>query len=287
MHTKLISMLAAVLAAGALTACGSSQHSSSTTATPKTTSTPSTTSTPTSTPTTTVAPAHGKTTTARLGGVDGKQAAILITKEFGKVPKNRLGAHLTGLQGLTLPQKISTLASGVNYLWTVEFRNAGAQLTPASLAQVQDAPVSCGNQQYNSTSAPEYCPSTGTIVLPMGTIQSTVAPLGDAALLLLISDLYGYHVENALGAFNHGYTPAQLEKMDSCFSGVYFLYAESENQLQPTDEESVNKLLALEAPTAGSATQPGAVTAKDLANAFNQGILSGFKFQNCIPTGAT
>ena len=147
---------------------------------------------------------------------------------------------------------------------------------------IADSPTTCGSNQITASSAPEYCTSNATIDLPLGTITSNIAPLGDAALLLLVSDLYGYHVENAIGAFSKNYSSAQLEKMDSCFSGVYFYYAESEGYLQPTDEQGVDNLLAAEAPAAGSASA-GSVTAAQLATAFNTGILSNLNPKVCLP----
>jgi predicted metalloprotease len=290
MPTKLISTVAALLAAGVLTACGSS--ASSTTSTSRTSASAAATSTTSvAASTTTVAdkalkpPAtvHGRTVTDHVTGVSGKKATVGTIKRFRHVRRKSQRAHINGLSGLSLTQKLGVLLNSVASLWQAEFQHSGSQLPPASAVLVSDAPTTCGSTQITSGSAPEYCPANATIDLPLGTITSNIEPLGDAALLLLLSDLYGYHVENAIGAFTHGYSGAQLEKMDSCFSGVYFYYAESEGYLQPTDEQGVNNLLALEAPAAGTSASAGSVTASQLATAFNQGILSNLNPKVCVP----
>ncbi|MGI9184752.1 MAG: neutral zinc metallopeptidase [Solirubrobacteraceae bacterium] len=290
MATKLISLLAAVLAAGALAACGSSSSSSSSS------SAGSSSSGPSSSATTTTAraspaklrsvPVHGPTVTRHLGGTSGQRVTIASVKHFGTSIHKGQHAHINGFAGLSLTQKLSASLGSVSSLWQIVFSHSHAQLPAASAVLVADTPTTCGSTQVTSASAPEYCPSTDTIMFPLGTVTANVAPLGDSALLLLVADLYGYHVENALGAFSKKYTGAQLEKMDSCFSGFYFSYAQAKGYLQPSDEQGINKLLALEAPAAGTSTSPGTVTAGDLAAAFNKGLLSNFKPSVCLPSSA-
>jgi predicted metalloprotease len=277
MPSRLISIGAVMLSAGAIAACGSSSSSTSTATKSSTTATSSASTLKT-------VPVHGKTVTNRIVGVTGRQVNVTGVKHFKAIPRHNQHAHINGLNGLSVPQKLGALLNSVASLWQLEFKRANAQLPAASAYIVADTPVTCGSTQVTANSAPEYCPSSQTILFPLGTVTANIAPLGDAALLLLISDLYGYHVENAIGAFNHGYSGAQLEEMDSCFSGIYFYYAESNGYLQPTDEEGVNKLLALEAPAAGTGTSAGSVTAQDLAAAFNKGILSNLKPGVCIPS---
>lgn len=282
MATKLMSTAAALLATALLTACGSSTTSSSQSRSTGSDTT-SRTSTATATSTTVAATVHGRTVVLHVGGVKGAQADVAVVKSFTHVHRGGAHAHINGLQGLSLTQKLATLLNGVAALWQAEFQHAGSQLPQANAVLVAGTPFTCGSTQITSSSPPEYCPANQTIALPQGFIESNVAPLGDSALLLLVSDLYGYHVENALGAFTHGYTGAQLEEMDSCFSGVYFYYAEGQGLLQPTDEEGVNKLLAVSAPAAGTTAGANAVTAAELATAFNKGILSNLNPAVCVP----
>jgi predicted metalloprotease len=293
MPTKLISTGAALLAAGAIAACGSSSSSSSTTTTAvaattssaaATTTTAATTATATTSSAATKAAAtvHGATVTDHLSGTTGTRPTTAVIHQFSGFHRHNQHAHINGLSGLSLTQKMNILLSSVAGMWKDYFSQSGSQLPAASAVLIADSPGSCGSAQITSSSAPEYCTSTATIELPLGTITSNIAPLGDSALLLLMSDLYGYHVENAVGAFQKGYSNAQLEKMDSCFSGVYFYYAESQGYLQATDETGVNNLLVAEAP-AGASTSAGSVSAAQLATAFNQGILSNLNPKVCLP----
>ncbi len=72
------------------------------------------------------------------------------------------------------------------------------------------------------------------------------------------------------------YGATRIPQIYSCFAGVYFQQAEGEGFLQPTDETGVNKILAAIAP-AGSK-----VTAAQLTEAFNRGILSNFHPAVCL-----
>jgi hypothetical protein len=294
MPTKLISIGAALLAAGAIAACGSSSSSSSSSTTSSAASTTSTaittsaaaasTSTTSSTTAAIKPPAkvHGATVTDHLGGVAGTHATVAVLAHFTGVHRRNQRAHINGLSGLSLTPKLGILLNSVAGMWKNYFAHSGSQLPAASAVLITGAPTTCGSSQITSGSAPEYCTSNATIELPLGTITANIAPLGDSALLLLMSDLYGYHIENAIGAFSKGYSNAQLEKMDSCFSGVYFYYAESQGYLQPTDEQGVDNLLVAEAP-AGASTSAGSVTAAQLATAFNTGILSNLNPKVCLP----
>jgi predicted metalloprotease len=290
MPTKLISTGAALLAAGAIAACGSSSSSSSTATTAAATSSAAATSTATSTTAATTSSAaikpaaivHGTTVTDHLGGTTGKPATTAVIRHFSGFHRHNERAHINGLSGLSVTQKLGILLNSVAGMWKNYFSQSGSQLPAASAVLIADSPGSCGSSQITSSSAPEYCTGTATIELPLGTITSNIAPLGDSALLLLMSDLYGYHVENAIGAFQKNYSKAVLEKMDSCFSGVYFYYAESQGYLQATDETGVNNLLVAEAP-AGSSTSAGSVSAAQLATAFNLGILSNLNPKVCLP----
>ncbi len=294
MPRRLTAAAAAVVAACALAACGSSSSGSSSTSTATssaTTATAAATTTATNATGATTAAAglkppakvHGTTVTRHVAGVGGKRATVAIVTRYPGLHRQSQKAHINGLSGLSVTQKVSVLLNSVAGLWKAYFQHSGSQLPAASAVLIADQPAACGSDQITSGSAPEYCSSSDTIELPLGTIESNIAPLGDAALLLLMSDLYGYHVENAIGAFSKGFSNAQLEEMDSCFSGVYFYYAESEGYLQPADEQGVNNLLAAEAPSS-SGSAAGAVTASELAQWFNKGILSNLNAKVCLPS---
>lgn len=280
MPSKLITSAAAMLAAGAIAACGSSSSSSSS-ASSSSTSTSTSSATSSAAPKLKSVPVQGHTVTTRFPGITGSKLNVADVKRFRAPARHGLHAHVNGFAGLSLTQKLSaSLHSAVSF-WQAVFSKQGGQLPAGNAVLVAGTPAACGSSQVTASSQPSYCPPSDTLFFTLGTITANIAPLGDSALLLLTSDLYGYHIENALGALSKGYSGAQLELMDSCFSGVYF--AEIQGALAPSDEAGVNAFMAQLAPASGS-TAPGSVTASDLATAFNKGLESHFKFQTCVPS---
>jgi hypothetical protein len=258
----MIALLAALVLAG----CGSSS---------------STTSTTTSSSTTSAAHAARRLP----GATSGARPTLATLHRLPRARPHVVRARFAGISGLALPAKLTTLADNVASFWALEFQGAQVQLTPASLNLVADTPVTCGSRRLSTTDAPLYCVPDQSLDLTLGFIQSNVEPIGDAALALLVSDIYGYHVENVLGAFNPsaGLGAAQLAQMDSCFSGAYFYYLQAKRVLGPGDEAAVNKLLAKLAPVAGSPGASAGASLDQLTTAFNQGIESQGNAGVCLP----
>ncbi len=268
-RTFITTLPAALLAAAALGGCGSSSSSSSTTS--------STTTTARTTPASGAHKLAGSATGAKAG-----------LSSLDRLPRGRrqvVQAHFTGLSGLALPDKLSTLAGNVASFWAMEFRGSQLQLPPATLNVIDATPVACGATQLTTTDPPLYCVPTQSLDLTVGYIQNNVAPIGDAALALLVSDIYGYHVENVLGAFSQSarLSPVQLAEMDSCFSGTYFYYLQAVHALGPGDEAAVNKLLTQIAPVSSSQGSAASVTSDQLTTAFNVGIESQGNASVCLP----
>jgi hypothetical protein len=258
MPTKLITCATTLLVAGSIAACGSS--------------TSSTSQTTTSTTTTTAAPAQSGTTHKRkLSGTTGRKLTVAAIAHFALPKRRSQHAHLSGLpSNLTFEQKLNVFLNNIVPFWQQVFTTAGGKLPPATAVLIQDQSASCGSTQLTSSSAPAYCPMSDTLFFPSGSISANLVPLGDAALLLMTSDLYSYHVENALGAFSKSYSAVQLKEMDSCLSGVFF--SRVAGALGAQDESSVNAYLAQQAQTVGTSAGTGGVSADDLSTAFNKGF---------------
>jgi hypothetical protein len=256
---------AAFLVAGLIAGCGSSSSSTSST----------------STPTTRGATTAAATTTAATTTAGTAPSTATLATLHRITAHRRLQPRFKGLQGLDLSQKIQALAANAGAFWTSEFAASQAQLPPATVNVVAQTPLSCGAGQITTTDPPEYCSSDGSIDFPLAFMQSSVAPIGDAAVALVVSDLYGYHIENALGALGAGYSPATLQKLDSCLSGVYFYSIQG--NLTTGDQAAVNTILAEKATPPGGAAGGAAVSATDLTSAFNKGILSQGRAQVCLP----
>jgi hypothetical protein len=192
-------------------------------------------------------------------------------------------AHLNGYAGESLPQKLAAMAGDVAGVWSQ------SGLPPATVNVIDQTPVVCqspqGAIQVSTTDPPRYCPTDASIDLPVDTISSRIAPIGDAAILLVVADLYGYHILNAVGELSpsSGLTAAQLVERDSCLGGFYFkiLSNEPHQQLTAPDTDAVNQqILAIAAP--GTAAAANGVTAQDLTDAFNKGVFPRTRAQDCV-----
>lgn len=270
MQQKVIASLTLSAVAAVVAGCGSSTASTSrTTATPGAVSTSAT--------------SHRRTIVTKLPGTAGEKGSLATIARLPRLHRSAIQPRLMGFAGATLPDKLQSYATDVAALWNLEFQKFGpTQLPSATLNLIGQTPVACGAAQVGTSDPPEYCAGDGAIDLPLGTLATQIAPLGDAALLLVVSDLYGYHVENALGLLS-SLDGADLETMDSCLSGVYFLYAEANQHLQASDEASINKLMALQAGPASIGSSPGGVTAAELTAAFNKGLFGHFDYRVCLP----
>jgi predicted metalloprotease len=216
--------------------------------------------------------------------VTGTRKPTLAALAHVKAPK-RPQAHWAGLDGLSLTQKMATITTSVASFWSPLFQGNQLPLPAATVTIVDQTPGTCGSNQITTNDVPQYCIGTGTVFLPLGYFQTNIAPIGDAAVGLDISDLYGYHIENALGAFkNSSLTQIDLRTIDSCFSGLYF--GAIQQNLTPADAASVNKFIAATAPPASQAAARQ-VTADQLTAAFNKGILANANVAACLPASAS
>ena len=151
-----------------------------------------------------------------------------------RAQKPTVRAHVNGLTG-SIEQKLSIAANNVAGNWAQVFGKAGLSLPQASFALVAGQAQSCGSTQITANSATDYCPATSTVELPLGFFTDRVAPLGDGALIIMVADVYGYHVERALGLLGGGGSLAKLQRIDSCLSGIYALtvYAPCSRRTRP------------------------------------------------------
>jgi hypothetical protein len=231
----------------------------------------------------------GSSSSSSSTGAPATTLSLTAVKLFPRGRHEVVASRLAGLTGLSLPAKLQSLASTLGQFWTLEFRGAQVQLTEPTVNIIQDTASSCDATSVTTTDPPVYCAAAQTVELPVQYLQTNVAPDGDAALALVVSDVYGYHIENVLGALSDpDLTPTQLAVMDSCFSGTYFYYLEAENLLQPGDENAVNQVLAsIPRVSGGPQIPPNAATADQLTAAFNQGILSQGNAAVCLPGSST
>jgi hypothetical protein len=229
-------------------------------------------------------PAQSANVSRPLNGFRGATPGTPAAARRLRIPPPGVRARFSGLENLTVAEKLDKISTHTAGLWAAVFQNAGLNLPPATVTIVDQVPASCDGQTVTSTDPPRYCLSNATILLPLAFMTSQVAPIGDAALALVVADQYGYHVEAALHLLGSGapLSLVQSEEADSCLSGIYFTELFAENVLQGSDEAAVNKILAAKAGPAA-----GGVSAAELTAAFNTGLRAQFKLAACVPPGTT
>jgi hypothetical protein len=237
--------------------------------------------TSTSTAATTSSPHAAANIVVHLPGTARRRAT---PQALGKL-HNSTGARarLTGFAAYPLPQRLAAMAASVASVWS----NDG--VSAASVNVIGNTPVTCQTSQgpvhISAGDPPAYCQTDQTIELPVGYFDATLRPLGDAAMLLAVSDTYGYHVLGFVGELdpNAGLTPAQIAERSSCLSGIYFrtLSNQPGQVLNSADIDSVDKeMVVVTAP--GTRAAANAVSAQDLTNAFNRGIFALFNPHKCL-----
>lgn len=276
MRTTLTYICTAAAAAALLAGCGSSSKKSTSSTSASSSSTPATSATTSTT-------SSGTNKTQKLRGSTGTHKATLA--EFAHVTIHKAPrAHFSGLDGLTLEQKLQTFGSSAANFWSPLFTGQNAKLGPATINIIDQTPASCGGKPVGTNDPPVYC-EDGNIDLTLGFIQSNIAPIGDAAVALNVSDLYGYHVINALGGLNNPNFPAaDVQKLDSCLSGLYFWSIQQ--HLDGNDAAAVNKYISEIAPPGAAGSSGTTATVGDLTKAFNVGIMANGKLSACLPSSS-
>lgn len=267
-----------VTGAALLAGSGSSRSSSS-----------SSTSTSASTTTTTTVGSAANTTVSLHGNGAMGQGTTATLKALPKVtPAGGLQPKLAGLEGLSFPQKLQTFGDDVANFWGQSFKASKVNLPAVKMTLVDASPATCGESSISTNDEPTYCGPDGAIYLPVAYMSKTLEPIGDAAVLLEVSVLYGYEIEDSLGFFTAAQqgkiTGAQLRELNMCLSGVYFSSVGKRSLITRGDSAAVAKLIAAKADAPGTPAGNATVTAADLTNAF----VTGFKSANpgaCVGKG--
>ncbi len=274
MNPPATTALACTLALGALAlaGCGSSSSSSSAASS---TSTPAQSSTAASTTTPATTSAHIIKLTVP-GSPTGSKADLHVLVKLPRSPRQVQKGRISFLSGLSLDSQLQYLANQANGFWSSEFQQAGDSLAPGTIDIIlPGGSIACGSSVVTTSSGPEWCSGTDSVYLPYDYIKSNVAPKGNAATALVVFDMYGYHVEKALGAFaaSPALSGVQLEELDSCLSGVWF-GGLGPNYAQATDEQAVNRQLATDAAISQQFGANAAVSTTQLTTAFDDGAIS-------------
>ncbi|MDX6698699.1 MAG: uncharacterized protein QOE65_2096 [Solirubrobacteraceae bacterium] len=243
----LLALLALLAAGFLLAACGDDgkdKSTASTTATTPTTSTP--------------AAAIRRRVPRAPADPKGRRRAQLSSVGQLKQPKlaRRTSAKVKG-SSAPLPQFLDTISNDVATYWQKVFNNSKLEFPKTTQVIVTDsANGGCGTIT-SADGPPNYCPADQTVYLPVGYFQDKVMPIGDAAVVTLVALVWGYRVQEAVGAFkaveSGQKTGLDLNLGAMCFAGSYMSTVAARSLLESGD---VDEILKTAAATADQGTPP-------------------------------
>jgi predicted metalloprotease len=235
LNSRLLATVAALLAAALLVgACGKNDK--------KTTA-----STPAGK--TTVVPA--RTSVPRYAGdPSAKRTANLSSiAAFKQQPRTSTVAPKVRGSDVPMAQFLDTVSNDVATYWQKVFNNSKFQFPKTTQAIVNGSASSPCGTISGADGPPQYCVSDQTLYLPVGYFQNKVAPIGDAATVTLVGLLWGYRVQDALGAFR-AVKSGQRRGLEVnlgaiCFAGSYMATVANRNLLEAGDVQEILKTAAV------------------------------------------
>lgn len=146
----------------------------------------------------------------------------------------------------TLGRFVATVLADTEDVWTVAFRERGAQYREPKLVLFRGAtPTACGTGQ--SAMGPFYCPSDQKVYIDLGfyeTLRRQLGAPGDFAQAYVIAHEVGHHVQNLLGIsgrvdqarsrvskLEYNRLSVKLELQADCFAGVWANRAQQARQI--------------------------------------------------------
>jgi hypothetical protein len=168
--------------------------------------------------------------------------------------------------GVPLPQFLDTVSNDLATYWQKVFNAGKLQFPKTTQAIVTASAESACGPIDGAENPPVYCPADQTIYLPVGYFQTKVLPIGDAAAVTLIGLMWGYRVQDAVGAFK-AVQSGQRTGLDVnlgaiCFAGSYMSTVAERNLLEAGD---VDEILKTAAATADQGTPPDVSKSKGTA----------------------
>jgi predicted metalloprotease len=162
-----------------------------------------------------------------------------------------------------LPQFLATISNDVATYWQKVFNNSKLEFPKTTQVVITDsAQGGCGTIT-SAEGPPNYCPADQTVYLPVGYFQTKVMPIGDAAAVTLTALVWGYRVQDAVGAFkavqSGQKTGLDLNLGAMCMAGSYMATVANRNLLEQGD---VDEILKTAAATADQGTPPDVTKAK-------------------------
>jgi predicted metalloprotease len=162
-----------------------------------------------------------------------------------------------------LPQFLATISNDAATYWQKVFNNSKLAFPKTTQVVVTDSAQGACGTITSAEGPPNYCPADQTVYLPVGYFQNKVLPIGDAAAVTLTALVWGYRVQDAVGAFKAvqagSKTGLDLNLGAMCMAGAYMATVANRNLLEEGD---VDEILKTAAATADQGTPPDVTKAK-------------------------
>jgi predicted metalloprotease len=162
-----------------------------------------------------------------------------------------------------LPQFLATVSNDAATYWQKVFNASKFAFPKTTQVVIADSAQGACGSITSAEGPPNYCPADQTVYLPVGYFQQKVLPVGDAAVVTLVALLWGYRVQDAVGAFK-AVQSGQRTGLDvnlgaMCFAGSYMSTVAGRNLLESGD---VDEILKTAVATADQGTPPDVNKAK-------------------------
>ncbi|HVE67169.1 MAG TPA: neutral zinc metallopeptidase [Solirubrobacteraceae bacterium] len=211
----------------------------------------------------TVVPA--RSTVPRYGGDPAatRTPNLASVGQLRQLPRSTSVAPKVRGSNVPLPQFLDTVSNDVATYWQKVFNNSKISFPETRQAIVTSSTDGGCGTVTSAEGPPVYCQSDRTIYLPVGYFETKVAPIGDAAAVTLVGLLWGYRVQDAVGAFK-AVQSGQRTGLDVnlgaiCMAGSYMATVANRNLLEQGD---VDEILKTAAATADQGTPPDVSKAK-------------------------
>jgi predicted metalloprotease len=186
--------------------------------------------------------------------------------QLKQLPRSTTVAPKVRGSNVPLPQFLDTVSNDVATYWQKVFNNSKISFPETRQAIVTGSTAGGCGTVTGAEGPPVYCQSDRTIYLPVGYFQTKVVPIGDAAAVTLVGLLWGYRVQDAVGAFK-AVQSGQRTGLDVnlgaiCMAGSYMATVANRNLLEQGD---VDEILKTAAATADQGTPPDVSKSKGSA----------------------
>jgi predicted metalloprotease len=208
-----------------------------------------------------------------------KQPTLASLGELKQLPLPDPNAAVPNVKGSDAPleQFLDTVGNDAATYWQRVFNNSGFKLDGNRQSIVTDSVQgACG--AVSADEPPSYCEKDSTVYLPVAFFRDKVVPIGDAAAVTMVGIIYGFRVEDVVGAFQQQ-RAGKLKQVDVnlqaiCMAGAWEATVAKRNLFEEGDIDEVIALAKATADAPGT-SQESAGTGAQRLSAFKYGFENG------------